>query len=235
MANREKKKKKRSSKTSTMAEEKISVPKFSGKEEDFSNWYMRAEAHAERFEFLEALSPMKETDLPVDEGPGATADEKDAVARNKKAAAFLVSAMPDSVLASIRAAGRADPKWPKRAKAHLMVQYLLESYQDQSTLAIVGAKRDLEGCTMKSYENPKGLFEKLTAVQVKYTGNPMVTISESDLVTQAIQALPAEYTSSVASLVDSGRALTIAELKKVVQLPFSRGEREEDCCAAKRD
>ena len=97
-----------------------------------------------------------------------------------------------------------------------MVQYLLESYQDQSTLAIVGAKRDLEGCTMKSYENPKGLFEKLTAVQVKYTGNPMVTISESDLVTQAIQALPAEYTSSVASLVDSGRALTIAELKKVV-------------------
>ena len=48
---------------------------------------------------------------------------------------------------------------------------------------------------MKGYDNPKGLFEKLTAVQVKYAGNPMATISESDLVTQAIQALPAEYTS----------------------------------------
>jgi hypothetical protein len=66
-------------------------------------------------------------------------------------------------------------------------------YADFSRAHQQGAKRDLENCTMKKDDNPKALFEQLIAVQYKYAGNAQARISEDELVTQAVQALPTIY------------------------------------------
>jgi hypothetical protein len=64
-----------------------------------------------------------------------------------KAASFLTEAVPNSEVINIMAARIADPAWPNKLKAHLMVAYLREtfiSYEDNTTLLQVAAKRDLE-------------------------------------------------------------------------------------------
>jgi hypothetical protein len=95
-----------------------------------------------------------------------------------KAAVFLTLAMPDSLVINVMAAGLSSVDWPNQPKAHLMVAYLKESFEATMTLSRVGAKRDLENCTMKKDENPKALFKQLIAVQYKYTGNMQAQISE---------------------------------------------------------
>ena len=69
-----------------MAQEKVELPKFKGKEDEFCTWWLRARAYAGRFGFKQAMSATVEANLPANEGPGATQDEQDAVARNIKAA-----------------------------------------------------------------------------------------------------------------------------------------------------
>ena len=50
-------------------------------------------------------------------------------------------------------------------------------------------------------------------------------ITENDLITQAIQALPTEYTSTVAALIDAerraGRAVTLEALRQAASNYFS--------------
>jgi Zinc knuckle len=128
--------------------------------------------------------------------------------------------MPGSLLVNVTAAGEGDPAWPDQAKAHLMIAYLKGTFEDTTTLSRVGAKRDLENCKMSKDENPKVLFEKLVAVKFKYAGNRQANITESDIVTQAIQALPLLYNSAVYGLMDAerraGRDVSIAALKQAV-------------------
>jgi hypothetical protein len=73
---------------------------------------------------------------------------------------------------------------------------------------------------MKKDENPKDLFEKLTAVQFKYQWNAQANITDDDLVAQAVQAIPAIYNSTVAGLYKTeqqlGQAVTINALKHTV-------------------
>ena len=208
-----------------MAQEKVELPKFKGKEDEFCTWWLRARAYAGRFGFKQAMSATVEANLPANEGPGANQDEQNAVERNVKAADFLTTAMPDSMLVLITAAGLKDTNWPTQPKAHLMVAYLQSKYQDTTALAGVGAKRDLESCTMDVKDNPTLLFEKLVGVQFKYQGNAQAVISENDLITQAIQALPTEYTSTVAALIDAerraGRAVTLEALRQAASDYFS--------------
>lgn len=142
-----------------MDDECMSVPTFSGYEDDFCMWFIRAKAYADWFDFGEAMSPVAEADLPANEGPGTGANEIAAVTRNKKAVAYLISAMPDSLVLNLMAAGTADPAWPNRAKAHLMIGYLKESFEESSILSKVRAKRDLEGCVMKK-DNLKRMIQE---------------------------------------------------------------------------
>jgi hypothetical protein len=58
---------------------------------------------------------------------------------------------------------------------------------------------------MKKEDNPKLLFEKLVVVQFKHEDNQQANITENDLITQAIQALPSGYTLTVAALIDAER------------------------------
>jgi hypothetical protein len=51
---------------------------------------------------------------------------------------------------------------------------------------------------MKKDENPTLLFEPLMAVQFKYQGDVQANVTEDDLVSQAVQALPTVYNSTVA-------------------------------------
>jgi hypothetical protein len=84
----------------------------------------------------------------------------------------------------------------------------------------VGAKRDLENCTMKKDDNPKALFEQLIAIQYKYAGNAQAQISEDELVTQAVQALPTIYNSTVVGVYEAeqhgGRVVTLNVLRIAV-------------------
>jgi hypothetical protein len=131
-----------------------------------------------------------------------------------------MSTMPNSLMVNLMAASKSDPKWPNQAKAHLMMAYLKETYVDTSTLSRIGAKRDLDACVMRKDENPKILFNKLVAVQYKYSGLQQAKVSEDDLVAQAIQVLPTMYNSMVAVLIETkqrtGKIVTLAVLKKAV-------------------
>jgi hypothetical protein len=137
------------------------------------------------------MEPRAEVDLPAAAGPGVGVDQQAAVERNMKAAAFLMEAMPNSEVINIMAAGISDPPWPNQLKAHLMVTYLWETHEDNTTLLHVTAKGDLEKCNMKKVENLKVLFENLTTVKFKYQGSAQANITEDDTVAQVVQALPA--------------------------------------------
>jgi hypothetical protein len=56
---------------------------------------------------------------------------------------------------------------------------------------------------MKKDDNPKVLFERLIAVQYKYAGNAQACISEDEMVTQAVQALPTMYNSTVVGVYET--------------------------------
>jgi hypothetical protein len=179
-----------------MAQERVDVPCFSGDDDEFCLWWVRAKAYAARYGFRATMSDAAEADLPANEGAGVGAAEIATVERNIKAVSFSTTAMPDSLLVNVTAAGEGDPAWPNQAKAHLMIAYLKGTFEDTTTLSRVGAKRDLENCKMSKDENPKVLFEKLVAVKFKYAGNRQANITESDIVAQAIQALPSLYNSA---------------------------------------
>jgi hypothetical protein len=203
-----------------MANERIDVPRFSGDEDEYCIWWVRAKAYAARLGFRSAMSDAAEADLPANAGPGVGADEIAAVERNSKAVSFLTAAMPNNLVVNVTAAGESDPNWPDQAKAHLMIAYLKNNFEDRSALSRVGAKRDLESCKMGKEDNPKVLFDKLVAVKFKHVGNWQANITEDDLFAQAIQALPSIYNSTVAGLIDAerraGRDVTIAALKQSV-------------------
>jgi hypothetical protein len=65
-----------------MAQEKIELPKFSGEEDGFCTWFMRAKAYAARFGFAQALSATAEANLPANEGPGQNQDEQESQGRD---------------------------------------------------------------------------------------------------------------------------------------------------------
>jgi gag-polypeptide of LTR copia-type len=203
-----------------MAQDRVPLPQFSGDDDEYCLWMIRADAYAVRYGFQATLTDAAEADLPAAQGPGAGADEIAAVERNAKAVSFLTTAMPDKLLVNIMAAGKGDPDWPTQAKAHLMIAYLKSSFEDTSTLSRVGAKRDLENCKMNKEDNPKGLFTKLVAVKYKYSGNRQANITESDIVTQAIQVLPSMYNSAVYGVLDAerraGRDVSIEALQQAV-------------------
>jgi hypothetical protein len=116
-----------------MQEESIEVPLFSGEEDEFCNWFIDAKAHAARFGYMSAMNDqaeadLPEADLPAAEGPGVGADQTAAVERNLKAAYFLVSAMPDSIVINVIVAGTASANWPTQQKAHLMMTYHKETF-----------------------------------------------------------------------------------------------------------
>jgi gag-polypeptide of LTR copia-type len=205
-----------------MAKGQMTMPRFSGDEDKFCVWYLRARGYATRFDFISAMGPVVDPNLPANEGPGVGVDQQAAVKRNMKAATFLMEAMPNSEVINIMAAGTADAAWPNQPKAHLMMAYLRETYKNNTTLSRVAAKRDLEKCTMKKDEDPKVLFKKLTAVQFKYQGNVRANITKDDLVTQAVQALPAIYNSTVAGLYERlPNAVTFAALRRAVGNHYS--------------
>jgi hypothetical protein len=63
-----------------------------------------------------------------------------------KAAAFLISAMLDSIVINVMAARLSDTDWPNQPKVHLTVAYLKESFKAAMTLSKVGAERLGEFC-----------------------------------------------------------------------------------------
>jgi hypothetical protein len=155
-------------------------------------------------------------------------DQQAAVERNMRQQPS--SWMPKSKVINIMVAGIADPAWLNQLKAHLMVTYPRETYKDNTTLSRVAAKRvaakrDLENSSMKKDENPKVLFEKLTAVLFKYQGNAQANITEDDLYAQAVQALPGIYNSTVAGLYN-----TEWQLAQVLECVEARSEQSLFYC-----
>lgn len=143
--------------------------------------------------------------MPQTEGPGSTPAEVAAVLRNKKAMQMLMSAVPKSMMMGMVAAGSAEKGWKVMPKAHLIVKHLKKKFGETTTLSKVGAKYDLELCVMKKDDHPKVLLEKLIKVQFKYAGVKQASISDDELVIQAIQALPASYTPTVANAMEKAQ------------------------------
>jgi hypothetical protein len=102
----------------------MDVPRFSGDEDEFGIWWVRAKTYTARYGFQATMIGTAEGNLPANAGPGVNQGEMEAVERNNQAAYFLTVAMPDSMLLSVMEAGESNPAWPDHPKAHLMIVYL---------------------------------------------------------------------------------------------------------------
>jgi hypothetical protein len=80
---------------------------------EFCMWFLQDKAYAFRFGYVEAMEVTAEVELPATQGPGVTAAQQAAVERNMKAVAFLISAMPDSIVINVMAAGPSNTDWTK--------------------------------------------------------------------------------------------------------------------------
>jgi Mg2+ and Co2+ transporter CorA len=113
-----------------MAEEHVTELKFSGNKDEFQMWLFKAEVYAEKFGFGEALSETAKADLADAEAPGVNAQERDTVECNRKAVSFLMSAMPNAQTINMMASAKKDLAWPNGPKAHLMMAYLNEAFDN---------------------------------------------------------------------------------------------------------
>jgi hypothetical protein len=102
----------------------MDVPRFSGDEDEFGIWWVRAKTYVARYGFQATMIGTAKGNLPANAGPGANQGEIEVVERNNQAAYFLTVAMTDSMLLSVMEAGESDPAWPDHPKAHLMIAYL---------------------------------------------------------------------------------------------------------------
>jgi hypothetical protein len=84
-------------------------------------------------------------------------------------------------------------EWPS-GKAHLVVQYVRDKYQPNSTYAKTQYNRALRSISMKRTDNPSVLFEQIAAVQAKYSH---FKTSDADLWAEIVAALPDEYQNVV--------------------------------------
>jgi hypothetical protein len=114
-----------------------------------------------------------------------------------------MAAMPKLQIINVMSAGLSDADWPNEPKAHLMMVNLQENYVEATPLSIVGARQDLENCTLKKDENPKVLFERLTRFSLSTMAmhkNAQASVTKDELVAQEV---PAVYNLTVAGLYET--------------------------------
>ena len=122
-------------------ERAVSLPSFSGKQEDYPRWIMQYRAYARLYKFQAALGDSIDPEMPADENvivdttTAAGALQAAAVKQNDAAMATLTLALShEENIAMILAASTTN--WPG-GEAHLVMSAMKRKYKPKDTVALV--------------------------------------------------------------------------------------------------
>jgi hypothetical protein len=83
------------------------------------------------FGIVKAMNANAEADLPANEGPEANAADTPVMERTRKAVAVPITAMPDSQVLNLMAAGKSDPRLAQSSQS---APYLREAFDEEDKL-----------------------------------------------------------------------------------------------------
>ena len=143
------------------------IPRFGDKPGEFPVWFELFKEYGEVRGFGSALKDKPEGDLPDNPSGTITNDQRAAVERNNRAKSALKMALPKKLVISITAAGTADANYPN-GKVCLMVAKLFRKYRVGKAMGRINLTQELSTVTMKKWENPEVLFERIEEIIFKY-------------------------------------------------------------------
>ena len=176
----------------------VRVPIFNGKLEAFQTQWVRFRAYAKLGGFLKAISESPEPDLPNNQNeadnPTGTDEEikkmKAAVDRNDSAMASLTLAFEtDELIAMILSVQSTD--WPE-GLASDVIKKLKNKYKPQDIMSLVDKKVELNKIKMKATDDPKVLFDQITAVETRFQTKTH-QIKEEDKIAIILSQAPMKY------------------------------------------
>ena len=200
-------------------ERSVPCPSFNGKDEAFQVWWTKFRAFATTKGFVNALLS-REQDLPPTEN--ANLDEENetdkakikARARNSLAMAYLLSAFKAEADISL-AYETMDDDWPG-GLAYKVVEKMMEIYKPQDTVTEVEVYEKLMRVKMKKKEDPKTLFEQVSAIANWYNSSSR-KLPKEQLIAVVLQAAPNEYASVLnAEQEKRGKDLELSHLRAVM-------------------
>ena len=157
------------------ATKSVSVPTFSGREEDYELFWPRFVAYADMKGFAEAIEwERPDPDLPnkhdeLDSDPTVREKQEAAIKRNKIAmAAFTLAFQTKASLNMINVAKSSD--YP-RGLAYLVAKELQHSCNPKDRVAKLEATNAIRAVKMKTGTKPSKFFNKLNALKVQYEGD----------------------------------------------------------------
>ncbi len=175
------------------------LPKFSGKQDDFTMWWIQFQAYASFNEFDEAIQERAEADLP-DTAATATTEVAELAARkrNKRAMACMTMCMAkQSTIGLLQSA--MSTEYPN-GRACEVVRLLFKKFRPVDTITRVEMRVKLNQIKMSAGEDPSTLFEQINTVKNEYNSSGK-KIDEEDLIAVVLVAAPKDYQSLLTSIV----------------------------------
>jgi hypothetical protein len=176
----------------------VRLPTFDSTVEKFQIFWMRFKAYAKLYKFLQALTIGGETHLPatdattIDLTTDAVMLQAAAKKRNEIAIAnFTMAFTSEGTISLVYKAANAD--WPD-GLAHLIVVAMLQRYMPQDTVTRVELRQMLNKVSMKTEDDPRGIFEHMSSIENRYT-TPTQTIKKEDLIAVVLDAAANKYQS----------------------------------------
>ena len=171
----------------SVRERSVSLPVFTGKQEDFQMWWTRFSMYAVVKQFKNALK--KEADLPdkEDDVLDETKDKMkiEAKKRNEVAMANLAMAFTNEACMGLIYKSMTT-EWPS-GLAYKVIEELMAKYQPQDTITRVEIRQMLNRVSMKKDEDPATLFEQISSIRNRYS---KTVIHDGDLIAVVLDAAP---------------------------------------------
>ena len=152
----------------------VSVPIFNGKHEAFQTWWVRFRAYAKLSRFLKAIGENPEPDLPNNQNEAdnltgnnnETKKKKAAVDCNNLAIASLTLAFEtEDMIAIILSFQSVDQ--PEELASDV-IKKLKDKFKFEDIMSLVDEKVELNKIKIKSIDDPKVLFDQITAVETRF-------------------------------------------------------------------
>jgi hypothetical protein len=174
----------------------VRLPSFDGTSDKFQIWWTRFMAYAGVHGFIQALKIGGESDMPDKEEMVLDAtddvDKKKIAAKKRNAIAMAHLTMALTTEGSMALVFEAmDENWPA-GLAHKVVETMFQEYQPRDTMTRVELRTRLNKITMKRGDDPRVIFEQLSAVKNMYN-TATSKIKEEDLIAVVIAAAPKDY------------------------------------------
>ena len=179
----------------------VKLPSFDGAHKTFQVWWMRYQAYACVYKFIQALAPGGEPEMPASQTTVLTTDAAGkasaaALNRNSVAMATLTMAFTNETNMGL-VFKSCSTDWPG-GLAHIVVQSLFKKYKPQDTITRVELRQQLNKVSMKRSDDPAILFNQISTIQNQF--NTMTQqIQEDELIAIVLATAPKDYQAVLTS------------------------------------